>query len=56
MTVKSVAVSKDRRTVELTLADMRPAMQMQLRYNLNTAAGVSFSGELDHTIHVLPRP
>jgi len=31
-------------------------MQMQLRYNLNTTAGASFSGEIDHTIHAFPAP
>ena len=54
--ITAAKLSHDARTVSLSIADLRPAMQMQLRYNLNTAAGAAFSGELAHTIHALAAP
>jgi hypothetical protein len=45
-------VSKDQRTVELILADMRPAMQMQIRYDLESRDSVPLRGEIQCTVHV----
>jgi hypothetical protein len=53
MKVESVRVSKDRRTVELKLAQMRPAMQMQIEYNLEDAKGQPIKGILQNTVNVL---
>jgi len=53
MAVSAARVSKDGRTVELDLADMRPAMQMQIQYNLEDANGGRVRGEIQSTVHVL---
>ena len=53
LTISSAKLSADGRSVFLTIPDLRPAMQMQLRYNVNTAAGKTATGEVDHTIHQL---
>jgi hypothetical protein len=49
--VTSVRLSKDLRTVELTLADMRPVMQMQIRYDLESSDGTPIRGEIQSTVH-----
>jgi hypothetical protein len=54
--VTAVRVSKDRRTVELELADMRPAMQMQIRYDLEGEDGTPIRGEIQSTVHSTGAP
>jgi len=49
--VTAARVSKDRRTIELTLSDMRPAMQMQIRYDLEGEDGTAIRGEIQSTVH-----
>jgi hypothetical protein len=56
VTVESVRVSKDRRTIELRLADMRPAMQMHIQYELEAADGRPVRGEIHNTVHALGDP
>ncbi|HEX8912824.1 MAG TPA: DUF6797 domain-containing protein [Humisphaera sp.] len=56
MKVTGVRVSKDRRTVRLDLADMRPAMQMQISYNLDAADGGTVRGEIQSTVTALGDP
>jgi sugar lactone lactonase YvrE len=53
VTIASAKVAPDGRSVFLAIPDLRPAMQMQLRYNVNTAAGQTVTGEIDHTINQL---
>jgi hypothetical protein len=53
VTITSAKVAPDGRSVFLTIPELRPAMQMQLRYNVNTAAGQTVTGEIDHTINQL---
>ena len=54
--VRSVRLSKDRRTVALTLADMRPAMQMRIEYDLQGEDGAPVRGEIQSTVHELAGP
>ena len=56
LTISSAKLSADARTVFLAIPDLRPAMQMQLRYNVNTAGGRPVTGEIDHTINQLGAP
>ena len=49
--VESARLSKDGRTVELTLADMRPAMQMRIEYDLKGDDGADVRGEIQSTVH-----
>jgi hypothetical protein len=53
LTVKSATVSADRRSVFLEIPDIRPAMQMQLKYDIKAADGVELSGQVVNTIHAL---
>lgn len=53
LTVKSATVSADRRGVFLEIPDLRPAMQMQLKYDLKAADGVELRGQVINTIHAL---
>ncbi len=54
--VTGVQLSKDGRSVLLAFADMRPCMQMRVRYNLATAKGQSLAGQVEHTINVVNGP
>lgn len=53
MTVKSAKLSADGKTVFLTIPDMQPVMQMQIRYNLETADGAVLRQEIFNTINNL---
>jgi hypothetical protein len=53
LTVKSATVSADRRSVFLEIPDLRPAMQMQLKYELKSADGAELRGQVINTIHAL---
>jgi hypothetical protein len=53
LVVKSATVSADRRSVFLEVADLRPAMQMQLKYELKSADGAELRGQVTSTIHAL---
>lgn len=55
MPVKSAKLLADGKSVFLTLDDIKPSMQMQLRWNLATASGEPISGVLHHTLH-FPAP
>ena len=52
--VKSARLLDDGKSVLLTLDDLRPVMQMQVRYGLTTTAGEPLSGAVYHTIHKVP--
>jgi hypothetical protein len=49
--VTSVRVSDDLRTVQINLADMRPAMQMRIQYDLESTNGTPVRGEIQNTVH-----
>lgn len=51
LTVKSAKLSADGKTVFLEVPDLLPAMQVHLRYNLETAAGSVLRQEIFQTIH-----
>ena len=51
--VKSAVVSKDGRSVFLEIEDMKPCMQMLIRYKLTGADGARVSQEIYNTIHKL---
>ncbi len=53
LTVKSATVSADRRSVFLEIPDLRPAMQMQLKYDIKSVDGVELRGQVINTIHAL---
>ncbi len=53
LVVKSATVSADRRSVFLEIPDVRPAMQMQLKYDLKSADGAELRGQVVNTIHAL---
>lgn len=54
LTVKAAVVAADRRSVFLEIPDLRPAMQLQLKYDLKSADGLELRGQVTNTIHVLP--
>lgn len=53
LTVTRVTLSADRRSVLLEVADLRPAMQMQLKYEIKSADGKEVRGQVTNTIHAL---
>jgi hypothetical protein len=53
LAVKSATVSADRRSVFLEIPELRPAMQMQLKFDLKSADGLELRGQVINTIHAL---
>jgi hypothetical protein len=53
LVVKSATVSPDRKSVFLEVVDLRPVMQMQLKYELKSADGAELRGQVTNTIHAL---
>ena len=51
--VTAARISRDERTVFLEIPDMKPCMQMRIRYRLQTKDGARLSQEIYNTIHVL---
>ncbi|MFM8470148.1 MAG: DUF6797 domain-containing protein [Limisphaerales bacterium] len=51
--VKSVTVAPDKKTVFLEIPDMKPVMQMKVKFNLKAADGATVSQEIYNTIHKL---
>ena len=51
-----VILSEDRKSVFLKIPDMKPAMQMEIKYNLMAEDGTWLSQFIHHTIHVLGDP
>ncbi len=45
----------DEKTVMLSIAELEPVMQMQIGYNVRTAAGAPVVGSIYNTINVVPR-
>ncbi len=53
LTITAAKLSADGKTVFLQIPDLKPSMQMQLRYNVNAASGKPLRSEVYHTIHRL---
>ena len=51
--IKSVALSADKKTVFLEISDLKPAMQMKIKYSLVAADGTPMPQEIYNTIHRL---
>lgn len=51
--IETVELSDDNRTVRLRIRDMQPAMQMEVRYQIKSAAGDDLSSLIHHTVHKL---
>jgi hypothetical protein len=55
MVVRKATLSADKRSVLLEVADLRPAMQAQLKYEIKSADGAELRGQVTGTIHALPK-
>jgi len=53
VTVKSVTIGTDDRSVFLEIPGLKPVMQMSIKYDLKTASGQELRGEVVHTIHAV---
>ena len=53
MVIRKATLSADKRSVLLEVADLRPAMQAQLKYELKSADGAELRGQVTGTIHAL---
>jgi len=53
MVVRKATLSADKRSVLLEVADLRPAMQAQLKYDVKSADGAELRGQVTGTIHAL---
>ena len=51
--ITGVALSADRKTVTLSVEDLRPCDQQLIRFNVESADGTSIRTEVMHTIHAL---
>ncbi|MED5380946.1 MAG: DUF6797 domain-containing protein [Verrucomicrobiota bacterium] len=51
--VTGVKISKDKKSVLLQIADMKPTMQMQIEYKIDTADGEYLSQRIQNTIHAI---
>jgi hypothetical protein len=54
--IKSARLLSDKRTVVVEIPGIRPVMQWELKYSLNSLSGKSMLGQLDGTIHKLAPP
>lgn len=54
--VRSARLSEDGRSVLLEIKDLKPVMQMHIRYNLDAVDGSLVRGSVYHTIHRLGGP
>ncbi len=54
--IESVRVSEDGRSVFLAIPDMKPCMQMRIRYRLRGADGSRISQDIYNTVHALGDP
>ena len=53
VSVKSVTIGTDDRTVFLEIPGLKPVMQMSIKYDLKTAEGKELRGDVVNTIHAL---
>ncbi len=52
--ITGAKLSRDGRTVTLTIEDLKPVMQQSIKWDLKSADGAKVSQEIQHTIHELP--
>jgi hypothetical protein len=52
--ITSIKLSADGRTVSLELAEVRPVMQMNVKYNIKAADGTAIKSEVYSTINKVP--
>lgn len=55
MEIKSTQLSEDKKTVLISVADLRPAMQLRLQFRLRAATGQPIHSEIFHTINAVPK-
>jgi glucose/arabinose dehydrogenase len=55
LAVRAAVLGPDRRSVFLEIPDLRPAMQLQLKYELKAADGQELRGQVIGTVHALPQ-
>ena len=53
LTVKSATLSADKKSVFLEIPDIKPVMQMQIKFTLKSADGAELRSEVINTIHAL---
>ena len=53
--VTSAVLGADKRTVFLAIRGMRPVHQMRIAWNVDTASGEQWKGELHNSIHALAK-
>ena len=53
LTVKSATLSADKKSVLLEIPDIKPVMQMQIRFTVKSADGTELRSEIINTIHAL---
>ena len=51
--ITGTKLSADKKTVTLTIEDLRPCHQQHIRFNISAADGSKISTEVMHTIHVV---
>ena len=51
--VTGIKISKDKKSVLLQIADMKPVMQMQIEYKIDAADGEYLSQRIQNTIHAI---
>ena len=51
--VTDVKISEDKKSVLLQFADIKPVMQMQIEYKIDTADGEYLSHRIQNTIHAI---
>jgi hypothetical protein len=52
--ITAAKLSEDKRTVKLTISDLRPVMQQTIRWDLDAADGTTIAQEIQQTIHEVP--
>jgi hypothetical protein len=54
--IAAAKISANGRTLSLTLPEIEPVWQMEVRYDLKGANGEGVTGRLQNTIHTLGEP
>ena len=52
--ISGVALSADKKTVRISLPDVKPVMQMNIKYNIKAADGTTIHSEIFNTINKVP--
>ena len=53
LTVKSATLSADKKSVFLEIPDIKPVMQMQIKFTIKSADGAELRSEVINSIHAL---